>query len=294
MLNYKVILNPVAGQGRSKKFKKIIKESVSSSEKNIFLTRSLDDAYEKARRFALNGVDPVIACGGDGILNAVLNGVLSVSKNISIGFIPAGMSNVAANSIGIPQNVYRAIDVLKKGKTKSFDVGIIKGKDFSRYFISMVDVGPTARVVEAIETDPRTKKLLGKLSHIPVGLYEFMKKKRFFQVVSDGESYDCFQIVFSNGKFWGGDFFWDDEISIEDGMGDVFLFEKMDFFKLTRIFYKLSRKKGEIKGVNKLKTNEIQISSRKPVPYLMDGEFMGVVRNMSIKILPCFVRFITS
>ena len=292
MLNYKVILNPVAGQGRSKKFKKIIKESISS-DKNIFFTRSLDDTYKKARRFALDGVDPVIACGGDGILNAVLNGVLSVSGNISIGFIPAGMSNVAANSIGIPQNVHRAIDVLKKGKTKSFDIGIIEGKELSRYFISMVDIGPTARIVEATETDPRIKRLIGKLSHIPVGFYEFMKKKRFFSVFCDGKSYDCFQIVFSNGKFWGGDFFWDDEISIEDGLGDVFLFEKMDFFKLTRIFYNLSRRKGKIKGINKLKTNEIQVSSPKPVPYLIDGEYIGVMKNMKIKILPRFVRFIT-
>ncbi|MFH1957554.1 MAG: diacylglycerol kinase family protein [bacterium] len=291
MLNCKVIVNPASGRGRGSVLAGLVKKELSLADADILFSETLDEAREQARRFAVIGVNPVIAVGGDGILNAVLNGVLSVSSNVSIGFIPAGMSNVAANSLGIPQELRRACRVVRHGRVKKTDVGRITSAGFEKYFISMVDFGVTADIVRLAESNAKIKRFFGKAAHVPAGFCKFIQKKKFFSVSAGGESFDSFQVIFSNGKFWGGKFFWDGGISIEDGLGDVFIFRETGFFKLLGIFGDLRAGKRE-KGIIKLRVREIEIKSPFEVPFQADGEFLGFLREAKVEVIPETASFI--
>jgi len=291
MLNCKVIVNPASGRGRGACMAGLVKKELSLADEDILFSETLDEARDAARRFAVIGVNPVVAVGGDGILNAALNGVLSVSSNVAIGFIPAGMSNVAANSLGIPQELRRACAAVRQGRVKKTDVGRITSSGFERYFISMADFGITADIVRLAESNAKIKRFFGKAAHIPVGFFRFIQKKKFFSVSAGGESFDSFQVVFSNGKFWGGKFFWDDEISMEDGAGDVFIFRQPGFSRLFGIFRNL-REGKKVNGIVKLQVPEIKIKSSFDVPCQADGEFLGFFRETKVEVIPQAAGFI--
>ncbi|MCD6413253.1 MAG: hypothetical protein J7L54_03820 [Elusimicrobia bacterium] len=290
MLNCKIILNPASGGGRAAALVGFLKKRFHLKNEGIFVSENLSRAREEARKSAIIGINPVIAVGGDGILNAVLNGVLEVSNKIKLGYIPAGMSNVAANSIGIPQDFRKAAEVIKKGATKKIDLGkVVSGKN-EIFYLSMADFGVTAEIIKTAERNGKIKSRFGKKIHPPVGFYFFASRKKFFDCRCHGRTYKCFQMIFSNGKFWGGDFFWSDNISIEDGRGDAFLFENMDFFRLLRIFHRLKRKQ-KIGGIRKLKAKSIEVFSSSGVPCQVDGEYIGKFKKARVEILPRAVQF---
>ncbi|PIU18707.1 MAG: hypothetical protein COT16_01330 [Elusimicrobia bacterium CG08_land_8_20_14_0_20_44_26] len=291
MLNCKIIINPTSGQGKGLFMPWLIKREFAVQDDDIVRTTCLKDAEDKAHYFASIGVNPIIVCGGDGILNAVLNGVMNVSGNVVIGYIPAGMTNVAANAIGIPQNFKLAIKTIKKGFTRKIDVGKITTPFESRYFISMADFGLIADLVRLAEGNAAIKRLFGKIAYYLIGLYKFIYKKRFFRVVHNGKYFDSFNLIFSNGKFWGGKFFWSEHISISDGSPDIFVFENMSSIKLFRIFILLVMRK-KIREPVHLKGGKIEISADYEVPWQLDGEFMGWTSKATLEIIPKAAKFI--
>lgn len=291
MLNCKVILNPASGRGSASALAGPIKKGLSLQDSDILFSATFSEAQEKAAHFTVIGVNPIIACGGDGLLNAVVNGVLSVSSNVSIGYIPAGMSNVAADSIGIPQGLHLALETVKVGRVKKIDIGRITSGGFEKYFVSMADFGVTADIVRLAEKSAKVKKIFGKATHIAVGFYKFIQKKKFFSVFCGGESFESFQIIFSNGKFWGGKFFWGKGISIEDGLGDVFIFGKMDFFKVAGNFRNLTNGK-KMSGIKQIKTTEIRVKSPCGIPCELDGDFLGFFKDAKVEVIPKFTSFI--
>ena len=286
MLNCKIILNPTSGQGVGGSLKTRILSLLNLKEDDIAITQSLQHASELAKDFAIKGVNPVVACGGDGILNAVVNGVLEISRSVKIGFIPAGMSNVCANCVGIPQDFEKAIFVLKKGFSKKIDAGLFEDKRRKIYFISMADFGITAEIVRKAEKDHNIKRIFGKGAHVFLGAFEFLKKKKNFRVLVEDKFFNVPLAIFSNGKYWGGALFWDKSIKIDDGEGNLFIFEKLNFFKALKIFSELIRHKNP--KVKQFKTKEFSIEGEK-IPFQLDGEFYGFTDRARIQIIPsCF------
>jgi len=155
----------------------------------------------------------------------VVNGVLEISRSVKIGFIPAGMSNVCANCVGIPQDFEKAIFVLKKGFSKKIDAGLFEDK--------------RRKIVRKAEKDHNIKRIFGKGAHVFLGAFEFLKKKKNFRVLVEDKFFNVPLAIFSNGKYWGGALFWDKSIKIDDGEGNLFIFEKLNFFKALKIFSEL-------------------------------------------------------
>ncbi|MEA2081545.1 MAG: diacylglycerol kinase family protein [Elusimicrobiota bacterium] len=291
MLNSKVIINPSSGGGRGALYARRIAEALHIKNENVVFSADIADAEKKANHFAVIGVNPVIFCGGDGMLGAVLNGVLSVSSNVAIGVIPAGMSDVAAGSLGIPRRFEDAIRNIKSGKTAKVDAGLVVHPEGRRYFYSMADFGFTADIVRTAEQNLLIKKCLGKKAHYAAGFYHLLKRKKFFDITCGDHTARSFQTIFMNGLLWGGNFRWADDTSQKDGLGNLLVFKKMNVFKLTRIFINLAKGK-EIKSIERFRTKTAFLRSEAPVPWHTDGEFMGFLKKAEIKVVPGAAKFI--
>ncbi len=154
---YPVIFNPRA---RSQKGGRVMRFIESHPDRlTLHPTNYAGEARELASRFAAEGEPVVIAAGGDGTLNEVVNG-LAGSKTM-LGVLPAGTMNVFAREMGIPcDSLDQALLVIERGFVQEVDLFGANGSPF----VQMAGVGFDALVIE--ETSWETKKLLGPLAYL--------------------------------------------------------------------------------------------------------------------------------
>jgi YegS/Rv2252/BmrU family lipid kinase len=116
-------------------------------------------AGEQARQAAVSGCDAVIACGGDGTINAVLQGL--VGTETALGIIPLGTANALAHDLRIPMHPVKAARALLGGEAKRYAVGRVTfrdrdGKPESRYFTVAVGIGADAHLFYKLDQKLKT------------------------------------------------------------------------------------------------------------------------------------------
>jgi diacylglycerol kinase (ATP) len=167
-------------------------------------TKGPKDAIQLAQKACVE-YDVVLAVGGDGTCNEVINGImLSKCDEVQFGVIPNGTGNDFVRNL--PK--FSAVDFcanLVNGKGKRIDVGQIHFVDSSRYFLNVADIGFGAKVVETMERQ-RKKGLGGKTSYSLAILRTFFTyKKPNIVVEGDGIEFSgkALMMVFSNGSTFG-------------------------------------------------------------------------------------------
>ncbi|MFL7838838.1 MAG: diacylglycerol/lipid kinase family protein [Candidatus Promineifilaceae bacterium] len=145
-----IILNPNADLGHGADFLEIIKEIIRPlPEVEIVPTDRSGHARELAKQAVADGYDIVVAAGGDGTINEVVNGImLSNKQGIKLGIIPVGSGNDFAHSMGVSKDVSTAVGDILNGQTRLVDVGLVEDdKDRRRYFVNNLGVGFDANVI---------------------------------------------------------------------------------------------------------------------------------------------------
>lgn len=144
MKKYKLIANPMAGRGKAnaaiRKTAQLFKEKGAAFD--LELTAAPKQAAVIARK-SLDAFDVIVAIGGDGTVNDILPGMLFFSK--PLGIIPAGSGNDFIKSLGIPNTIEGAVDIVLKGDTRTIDAGKIN----DTWFANGVGIGFDAAVNRA-------------------------------------------------------------------------------------------------------------------------------------------------
>jgi diacylglycerol kinase family enzyme len=130
-------------------------------------TKSRGHATEMARQAVEDGIDLVVALGGDGTVNEVANGL--VGSNVPIAVLPGGMANVFARSLGIPSDPIEATGLLLE-RVDSLPRRVPLGRIDGRYFVANCGVGLDAAIVRAVERRHRVKRHMGDLFFVWTGL----------------------------------------------------------------------------------------------------------------------------
>ena len=199
-MKYFVIINPGSKNGKSKKN---IDKIIYILQKNNIdfeyrITGELNDAYELSK-FANKGIyDVIIAVGGDGTINQVINGFYDqngrrISKAL-FGVIYTGTSPDFCKSYNIPVKIDKAIETIKKGKYKSIKIGKIKlsksknNIDFyTKYFACCTNIGLGAMLAKKANSGIR--RIFGDFSGTFLSLLItlIVYKKSNFQIIVDGK-----------------------------------------------------------------------------------------------------------
>lgn len=129
----------------------------------LWLTRCPGDAQVLARRAVERNIAVVIAAGGDGTINEIIQGL--AGSETALGVLPTGTMNVWAREVGIPLDTNRAREILVSGQRRRIDLGQVNG----RYFLLMVGIGFDGQVTQAVERKPL--KRLGVLGYILAALW---------------------------------------------------------------------------------------------------------------------------
>lgn len=282
-----LIANPKSGRGIAKriipKLKKFFEKHSAKAE--VYMTRRQHDATAKAKRAAKSGKhDVVIACGGDGTVNEVLNGIAGVgkkSRRVKFGVIPLGTENVLAQETGIPFNQLAAARIILKGKTKNIDLGNANG----RYFVLMAGIGFDAHVASKLQ--PFLKKILGRAVY-PITAWNELFKYRHSELditIDRKMKIKGSFIVVGNIKNYGAGLRITPRANISDGFVDACIFKGRDVFSfLEFIGGTFTKKHMDLSTIEYHKAKEVIVKSKDKVLCHVDCEVIGTT---PVKIKAC-------
>lgn len=225
-----VVYNPTAAMGRAAERLPEAKALLSRDglDYEIRLTKGPWHAAEIAREAGREGFDIVVAAGGDGTVNEVLNGLmLSLARGDeipSLAVLSIGRGNDFSCGAGLPHELGPCVDVLARGEGRRIDVGRVIGGDYpgGRYFGNGIGIGfDTIVGLEAA----MLKHVHGFMSYVLGAVRTFIKYPQapYVRLSHDGGDIEqkSHQISIMNGKRMGGTFFMAPDADIHDGLFDL-------------------------------------------------------------------------
>ncbi|MEO8970436.1 MAG: diacylglycerol kinase family protein [Ktedonobacteraceae bacterium] len=235
------------------------------------LTHAAGDAQLYARKAVADKLDVVIAAGGDGTINEVIQEL--VGSETALGVLPVGTANVWAREMGIPLDIAGASEILAYGRTRRIDAGSVNG----RYFLLMVGIGFDGEVTRVVEK--KFLKRLGVVGYLLASFWLSFGYDSFAVYAKIGEQEvktRALQIVIGNTQLYGGavKFTW--QAQCDDGLLDVCIVRKRSKFR--RIFIVLDfllRRKQRSQWVSYDKSASVVLQTRKPVAMQIDGDSCG-------------------
>ncbi|MBI3666338.1 MAG: diacylglycerol kinase family lipid kinase [Acidobacteria bacterium] len=158
-------------------------------------------AIELARQASEQGADLVLACGGDGTINEVVNGLAHAAVPLAV--LPAGTANVLAREIGLPRDPVRAAEMLASLAPRRISLGRVSPSGAAaRYFLLLCGAGLDAHIVYHL--DLRRKARLGVLAYWWAGLAEFGRRLEVFEVEIGPHRYECAFALAAQSSTYGG------------------------------------------------------------------------------------------
>jgi lipid kinase, YegS/Rv2252/BmrU family len=301
---YNVILNPIAGKGKAAERIPEIEALLKARgiDYDIKVTQGVWHAAELARESGREGYGVVVAAGGDGTVNEVVNGLmLAIERGDRIpalGVLSIGRGNDFAYGADVPSDIVDCIDVLAKGRDRPMDVGKITGGDYpqGRYFANGIGAGfDTIVGLEAA----KLRHVHGFMAYVIGALRTFVMFPSAPLVSVEHDSgeirQESHQISIMNGKRMGGTFFMAPDAKNYDGLFDMCMAEKLSRMDMVALIARYT--KGTQAGHPKMKIcRSARYAITAPNGGLVvhaDGETICTDgRSLDIECLPSRVRMI--
>lgn len=269
---YHFIYNPVAGKGRSAQFKKALETRLVQMgiPHDFHETQRRRAAIDIARALTENATEDVdiVAMGGDGTLNEVLNGIADPAR-VRLGIVPCGSGNDFAAVAGIPHTPEGALDVLIKCEAKPTDYlecGGVRG-------INAIGTGID---VDILRRYNRMKVLRGSMAYLASLVTTLMrfKLKGFTEFVGDApREHRAFIVCAGNGQRIGGGIPICPEAKIDDGLMDIVIVDDISRPGIPGAFIKLMKRKILTLPTTAFRRDSrLRIASDGPMPIQIDGE----------------------
>jgi YegS/Rv2252/BmrU family lipid kinase len=274
-----VIFNPAARGNKARHFRHHLDDIGGQSA--FKATAAPGDARRLAAEAVGEGYDLVVAAGGDGTVNEVLNGIGDAPDGFArarLGVLPLGTVNVFARELNLPLKLERAWETLQRGHETRMDLPraefLADGKPVRRYFAQLAGAGLDARAIELVDWEH--KKKVGPLAYVIAGLKALRERKPEIAVRAVGVNCAGELVVVGNGKFYGGPFGIFPAADLQDGLLEVCIFPRADFPALLRCAPEvLARRRLPEKLVRRFRAAELELTSEKPAAFELDGEWVG-------------------
>ena len=279
------IYNPYAGRSKIRLLlSSIIELFVENGfEVVTYSTLKAKDATRIVQECLGRGKYDILVCsGGDGTLNEVISGVLSVGKEIEVGYIPAGTTNDYAYSLGLPKNIMASAKIVLDGQPFLCDIGNLNGQYFS--YTAAFGIFTDA----SYETPQTTKNTLGRLAYILEGIKRLPKWKSHHiritcgeRVVEDNFIYGMVTNSSSVGGFKG---ITGKDVLLDDGLFEgVFIKAPQNVLDIQTIINDLLHVNIKSKHIFFLPVKEMSLVSRETISWTLDGEYGGKFKKVQIK-----------
>ena len=289
-MNNRVLLvyNPSAGNGM---FKNNLDKIISKFQAKGMLVQpvrideniQINDIIKNSKL----SYKKIIAAGGDGTINSVVNALIANDKDIPLAVFPAGTANDFAHYFGIPTDINGMIDIALEDNYVTADVGEYN----DRYFVNVAAIGSVIDVSQKTETS--VKNVLGIMAYYLKALTELHSLKPVKVDIHTPDmklSEEIFFMVVLNGSSAGGFRKLGIHSSINDGVLDVIIFKEMPMIEIPMLIFDVLHGKHENSDrVIYFQTKKIHIESEEQISTDIDGE-TGEPLPLDIEIVDKRVR----
>jgi diacylglycerol kinase (ATP) len=290
-----IIFNPTAKGNKARHFRHHLDEF--AAECTLKLTTGVGDARKLATQAVEEGFEIIVAAGGDGTLNEVLNGIFNAPNGFErarLGVLPLGTVNVFAREVQIPLKLERAWETLRNGRETLIDLGVVdyeeNGVPARRCFAQLAGAGLDARAIELVNW--RLKKKIGPLAYVVAGLKALMEGQTKIKVTS-GKSEGAGELVLiGNGSLYGGEFRIFPPADMRDGLLEACVFSKVNWLTLFRCAPRLLIRGTLPRAATaNYQSETLTLTSASRVPFEVDGEFAGYLpatfsmRRMQLRVI---------
>ena len=271
-----VIFNPAAKGDKARHFRRHLDEFASRC--TFKLTAGPNDARRLATEAVEEGAQVVVAAGGDGTINEVLNGIGDAAEGFEracLGVLPLGTVNVFARELALPIGMDAAWQTVLSGREVRIDLPSVHlNKGVSRYFAQLAGAGLDARAVELV--DWSLKKKVGPLAYVYAGLKALLRTPSTITVTGGNRTLKGQLVLIGNGRLYGGNYELFPEADLSDGLLDVCVFPKVNWYTLLRCGPELLlRQKVPSSQVQVLRADSVTLHSSDDTPIEVDGELAG-------------------
>ena len=240
-----IIVNPKAKNGKAEKqwpeLEQVIKAEYNGEFHAEFTTAPLH-AIPLTRQALRQGYEFIVALGGDGLINEVVNGFFDGGKPVNphavLGILPFATGADFVKTVGIPMDFNEAVKRLNGFSAISCDLGLISsegldGRPVLRYFINVAECGVGAEVVDRVN---RTTKMFGGKASFTWSILRtmpFYRNKTMFYRIDKGDETEARvnNLIVANGRFFGAGLRPAPEARIDDGLFDVAVIGNIGFVK---------------------------------------------------------------
>jgi diacylglycerol kinase (ATP) len=280
---YPVIFNPCARSQKGGRVLRFIEKH--PNRLSLHPTHHAGEARDMAARFAAAGEPIVIAAGGDGTLNEVVNG-LAGTKTL-LGVLPAGTMNVFAREMRIPRNsLERAFQVIEQGFVHEVDLFGVNGSPF----LQMAGIGFDAMVIE--ETTWESKKRLGPLAYLISAIKILGANPPKLEITfADGSREEGVAVLAGNGALYGGQFTVFRNAKNADSKLDVIIYKEAGYRLVFDSLRGLACGGIDLmESTRCYQTESFTVRAECEVPVQVDGEWLGRFSEIHFKEMPHRLR----
>lgn len=290
-----VIVNPKSAGGATREKWSAIASDLRThfGPFNVAFTKGPGDGVEIAERAARGGRPFIIACGGDGTINEVANGLLNSGEDVELGIFPSGTGGDFRRTLGIPAGTREAARALKTGETRRIDVGRVtftdhNGNATSRYFLNVTSFGLAASIIERVKSESSLSWLpsdavRGRASFALSTLQEVIGLgAQTVRVRIDGgeeRSLQTINFCIANARFFGGGMKIAPSAKINDGYLDVINIGDVKTAKIILNAYTLYRGThldlSEVKDTLARQIEARPLNHSPEIHIEIDGELLG-------------------
>ena len=268
MSNTLIILNPAAHGERAQR-KRAQVESLAQ-DCVVCATTRIGEGEQMARRGVEEGFQKIVAAGGDGTINEVVNGL--AGSNVALGLLPIGTMNVFATELGLPiHDLELCWKIIKSDSTRAVDLP----KANRKFFVQLAGVGLDAQVVK--ETSGQLKRNFGPLSYlISAAQIAARQPPRLFIQSEDASIDEGSFVLVGNGRLYGGPFPFFKHAVIDDGLLDVIVFKRLGYLEIIKYLQDVVFSSDiRVPEIEYFQTRQLRVESDQAVPVEVDGELVG-------------------
>ncbi len=274
-----VIFNPAARGEKARRFRAHL--DAIGRESTLKLTTAAGDARRLAAEAVGEGFEVIVAAGGDGTINEVLNGIGDAPDGFArarLAVLPLGTVNVFARELALPTKLDAAWAAIRQGKDTRIDLPVMeygaKEARQRRYFAQLAGAGLDARAIELVQW--QLKKKIGPLAYVIAGLQALMSTQSRVTATSGGRSLTGELVLIGNGRLYGGPYRLFPEADLRDGLLEVCVFPRVNWLTLARCGPSLLLR-GQVprSAVETFQAETVALSSPTRTALEADGELVG-------------------
>jgi diacylglycerol kinase (ATP) len=263
-----VILNPAARGARTGRLRERVEKLARSA--TLCTTSGAGEAEALARHAVAEGYERIVAAGGDGTINEIVNGI--AGHNVTLGLLPLGTMNVFAAELGLPANdLGKCWDIIEQNRTRRVDLPRANRK----HFVQLAGVGLDAQAVK--ETSRTFKRNFGPLSYLISAVQISTRTPPVLRIDSpDAATTEGSFVLVGNGRLYGGRFPFFKQAVMTDGLLDVIVFKRLSYLDIIRYLQDVVfTPQISSPEVEYFQTKHLRVTSNETVPVEIDGELVG-------------------